>query len=125
MANKKNFKATVTSGRLNKKQLGSLALLIILASHELSNLPKIKQPIKSNNMSQTKKSHKQDPKEIAFKQPWEMKHVCQNFKGPDKKHLTMDKLKEIMINLGKNGKPTRSRSKVYTVLIGIGYKLKA
>ena len=68
-----------------------------------------------------KKSKNNDAKSVASKESWEIRYICSVFKGADGKHLKSAVLKSVMANLGKNGKPSRSRRNIYVGLRAMGY----
>lgn len=65
---------------------------------------------------------KQDPKEVATAQKYEMQYICKVWLDENGKHLTQPILKEIMQKKGKAGKLNRSRAMIYAVLLDRGYK---
>ena len=68
-----------------------------------------------------KKSKNNDAKSVASKESWEISYICSVFKDVDGRHLKSSVLKSVMANLGKNGKPSRSRRNIYVGLIAMGY----
>lgn len=68
-----------------------------------------------------KKVKNNDAKSVASKESWEISYICSVFKGADGKHLKSAVLKSVMANLGKNGKPSRSRRNIYVGLRAMGY----
>ncbi len=64
-----------------------------------------------------KKSGKQDHKLVAFTQGdnREVKFIGKKYNIP------LEVVKQVMKDNGKNGKPARSRHKIYTILRGMGY----
>lgn len=67
-----------------------------------------------------KKKGNTDAKSVAFFQKHEMKYICGVFLK-DGEHLTHELLKQIMLALGKNGKPSRSRRNIYIGIRAYGY----
>lgn len=68
---------------------------------------------KPKNMP-TKKHQKQDPKEVAMKQPWEPKDLVAKYKG-----LTLKKFRELVTLWN-----TKSRARIEKMLKEAGYELK-
>ena len=64
-----------------------------------------------------KKTGKQDPKLVAFTENdnREVKYIAAAYKIP------LAVVKKAMKDLGKNGKPARSRGKIYAALRALGY----
>ncbi len=58
---------------------------------------------------------KQDHKLISSKQTWEPSYIA------DKYNIPIEEVKQTMIECGKDGKPSRSRAKVYAALRDKGY----
>lgn len=57
-----------------------------------------------------KPAPKMDRKLVASKQPWEPQHIADKFDIP------VGAVREAMDEAGKNGKPSRSRAKIYAKL---------
>lgn len=68
----------------------------------------------------TKKSIKMDPKLVAEKESHEaeVRYIAKTFKVP----ITV--LRKVMKDAGKDGKPSRSRTKIYAALRILGYIIK-
>lgn len=62
-----------------------------------------------------------DAKSVSSKQSWEPAHICKVFEDSSGTRLKSAVLKQVMKNLGKNGKPSRSRRSIYIALRGMGY----
>lgn len=62
-----------------------------------------------------------DAKSVASKQNHELKYICSVFKDASGQYLKKDALKQVMTNLGKKGKPSRSRRMIYIGLRAMGY----
>ena len=58
---------------------------------------------------------KMDPKLVAEKQQHEVAYISKKFK------ITSKNLKAIMLQIGKNGKPCRSRKVIYAKLRSLGF----
>ena len=67
-----------------------------------------------------KKKGNTDAKSVAYLQKHEMEYICKVF-FKDGEHLKVSKLKEIMLALGKNGKPSRSRRNIYIGIRAHGF----
>ena len=67
-----------------------------------------------------KKKGNTDAKSVAYLQKHEMEYICKVF-FKDGEHLKVSQLKEIMLALGKNGKPSRSRRNIYIGIRAYGY----
>lgn len=70
-------------------------------------------------MPNKKQVHSMD-EHLISSQVWEHRYICSVFKK-DNTHLPMEKLKDIMLNLGRKGKPCRSRRIVYVGIRAHGY----
>lgn len=68
-----------------------------------------------------KKSKNNDAKSVASKESWETSYICSVFKDKDGKQLKVSVLRTVMLNLGKNGKPSRSRRNIYVGLRAMGF----
>ena len=72
-------------------------------------------------MATKKKSGNSDAKSVSSKESYEIRYICSVFKDVDGRHLKSSVLKSVMANLGKNGKPSRSRRNIYVGLRAMGY----
>lgn len=75
---------------------------------------------KQNAPSALPKKHgKQDQKLVAFSQSdhEEVKYIAKHYKIP------IAVVRKVMAELGKNGKPCRSRAKIYAALRLLGYPI--
>lgn len=68
-----------------------------------------------------KKAKNNDAKSVSSKETWETKYICSVFKDKDGKQLKSGVLRTVMVNLGKNGKPSRSRRNIYVGLRAMGF----
>lgn len=74
-------------------------------------------------MATKKVTRNTDAKQVASLQPHELKYICSIFSNSTEK-LNKDVLKNVMKNLGTNGKLCHSRRKIYIGLKAMGYSIK-
>jgi len=82
-------------------------------------------PIKTPNKKVKRKSHNNDAKEVASKQPQEINSICRVFVDQFGIHIRKELVLKIMKHLGKNGKLCRSRRLIYVGIRAHGYIYKA
>jgi hypothetical protein len=62
---------------------------------------------------------KMDSKLVSYKQYWEPGYIAKKF------HCTVVTVRNVMVQLGKPGKPSRDRGKIYAHLRALGYSTEA